>query len=77
MDQLRVSDMIVDEVFDNITKHVRKKGYPPSRRDLAEMCGVSVASVQRALQCLHETGRIVVIPNVARGVLVVDQQETF
>lgn len=59
-----------DEVLAFIQGYVTRTHYPPSRREIASVLGMSVSTVQLILADLIEQGLITVTPGTARGVVI-------
>ncbi|MHB1527641.1 MAG: LexA family protein [Candidatus Dormibacteria bacterium] len=57
----------MDRILQAAQAEVAVHGYPPTRRDLATACGLSLCTVQRYLEVLAAQGRIRMAPGIARG----------
>ena len=64
------------ETLDAIRILIRKHGYPPSRRELARALGIGHAqSVSEHVSALQKKGYIDVVPDVNRGIRLLDDAE--
>lgn len=59
-----------DKLLEVIQTYQAHRGYPPSRREMANAIGVSPSSVQILIQALIDEKLIQVTPLVSRGVVV-------
>lgn len=70
----------MSELYDNtlemIVAFTNARGYPPSRRELAESLGVNVSTVQARLERMVREGLIEVDPVAARGIRVKMKAQT-
>lgn len=63
-----------EEIYDFIKTHITSCGYAPSRREIDRACGITTTSlVSSYLSQLRREGKIKVIPNVARGIVLVEE----
>lgn len=59
-----------DEVLAFIQGYTTRTHYPPTRREIAKVLGMSPSTVQIILQNMIEEGLLEVTPGVARGVVI-------
>lgn len=60
------------ELLREIRAFVKRNGYAPTVRDLAEMLGVGHSTIQAGLRELIDDGMVRKAPGVARGIVVKD-----
>ena len=62
------------ETLEHIRAHLRRFGYPPSRKELSEKLGLShPSSVEVHLQALQTKGWIELSPDTKRGIRLLDE----
>lgn len=58
----------VDSVYAFICNYIETQGYPPSQREIAQGCFMSVGNVVRYLDKLEARGFLYREPNIPRGI---------
>jgi repressor LexA len=59
------------QVLDFIAESVKKRGYPPTVREIGQLLGIVVNGASRHLDALERKGHIVRDPGVSRGIRLV------
>jgi SOS-response transcriptional repressor LexA len=67
---------LLDQVYDYIVSTIQTVGYPPSIREIADACYLSPGAVQRCLDLLEARGRILRTPGKARGIKLLETEES-
>lgn len=63
-----------ERVLEFVRDFTKREGFPPSRRDIMVGCGISSTSVvQYHIKRLAESEDLVLLPGLARGILVGDE----
>ncbi|MFZ4816992.1 MAG: LexA family protein [Phototrophicaceae bacterium] len=60
---------ITQSVLDCIEQYVRAHGFAPTQREIAQHCFIAKGTVERHLQRLELSGHIQLVPNIARGIV--------
>jgi len=59
-----------------IKNHMRVKQYPPTRREIMKAFGIKgYFSIHRHLNAMMQKGYIKLIPNIARGIIIIEKGE--
>lgn len=69
---MQATEEMTQRVLSAIQDHQAEHGYPPSIRELASACTVSLNTMYRLLLKLEQHGRIEMTPGQARTIRVVD-----
>lgn len=65
-----------ETIFQFIKAYIVKHHYPPTRREIRTGCGISSNSVvSYHLRNLQDAGRLNVVQDVARGIVLVEEAE--
>ena len=58
------------ETINFIVDYTKKKGYPPSRKDIADEFNVAINGVQDMLKIIEREGFIKITPGIGRGITI-------
>lgn len=61
-----------DAIIEFIREYVADRGYPPTRREIGEACGIVVSAMNRRLKLLAVQQRIYYEPRIARAVILLE-----
>lgn len=66
----------VEQVYEFIKTYIREHTYPPNLTEIAKQCHMSRTNVTRYMDRLEGMGRIARNPNVARGITLLDENDS-